>query len=787
MRALERKLLRDLAHHRTQMVSIAAVVGCGVMAVIGMRSTLDSVARARLDYYAEYRFADVFAPLKRAPVSIARRLAEIPGVGAVETRVVLDVTLDVPGLEEPATGHVVSIPAVRRPMLNALHMRHGRWPESHRDDEAIASEGFARENRLAIGDSLGAVINGRWRWLHVVGIATSPEFVYEISGTAFMTDNRRFGILWMSEDALAPAYGMVGAFNDVLVRLAPGARQSEVIDRIDEILEPYGGVGAYGRAEQISNSVVDDELGQLRGIGNIFPLFFLITGAFLLNVVLSRLIATQREEIAALKAFGYGNFSVGLHYLEFAVVAVGLGALMGAASGAWLGRQFTELYSEVFRFPVLIHRTNWGTALAAIAISGGAGLSGAVGAIWAAVRLPPAEALRPPSPAKFRPLILEHLGFGHLLSPSARMILRNMERRPVRTATSIIGVGLATAVMIAGFYPFDGVNRAIDIQFRTAQREDLSVTFATPRPRDAARALENIEGVTRVEAFRMAGARLRSGRKVRTVALTGLDEQGELRRLVDIDGRVHSLPPGGVVLTASLAKALGVSAGDTVVAEIIELGGVERPIIVVAAIDETIGMSAYLSRSSLNALLREGNVVSGAHLSIERGSEPAVFAALKRLPLVAGTGSRPAMLDFIRKTMRRSMTITTTIVVVAAAIIALGVIYNGARIALSERGRELASLRVLGMTRREVTRLLLSEQAIVTGAGIPVGFAFGVAFAAVLANAFSAERHRFPLVIELATFVTAGLVVAVAAIGGAVVVRRRIAHLDLIAVLKTRE
>ena len=768
-------------------MSIAAVVACGVMAVIAMRSTLGSVRWARDVYYVDYRFGDVFAELKRAPISLVERINQIPGVGAIETRSVLNVTLDVPGLPDPATGHLVSIPATMRPMLNALHLRQGRWPDERRDDEAIVSDRFARENHIGVGDTLGAVINGRWRRLHIVALATSPEFVYEVSGTGFMTDNRRFGVLWMSDDALAPAYGMRGAFNDIVLRLAPGALQADVIAQLDALLSPYGGVGAYGRDDQPSNTVVSDELEQLRVFGNVFPLFFVVTAAFLLNVVLSRLIATQREEIAALKAFGYGNITVGVHYLGFAAAAVGLGSALGVVAGMWLGSAYTGMYADIFRFPLLEHRTGWGSAAVVIAISAAAALLGAASAVWAAVRLPPAEALRPPSPARYRPLLVERFGFGHLVSAGGRMVLRNMERRPLRTLSSVIGVSLATAVLVSGFFPYDASDRLIAIQLRTAQREDLSVAFVSPRSIAAARELAAVAGISRVEPFRMVAARLRAGQHVRTGAITGLDAGSSLRRLVDMEGFIHAIPPTGVVLSTSMADALAVAIGDTIIAEVIELGGAERRIIVAATLEEMLGMSAYMDRRALNALMREGDVISGAQLAIERGTEDQVFSALKGYPHVAGTGSRPAMLAFVQETIRNSMTITTVVVVFAAGVIALGIIYNGARIALSERGRELASLRVLGLTRREVSRLLLSEQAVITGLGIPAGCALGFGFAAILANAFAAERFRFPLVIALSTYVIAATVVAVTAVGASAIVRRRIAHLDLIAVLKTRE
>jgi putative ABC transport system permease protein len=785
MTALHRKLLRDLRRSWTQVLSIAAVVGCGVMAAMAMRSTLSAVTDARDRYYRESRFADVFASVKRAPESVASHIAAIPGVGAVETRVTISATLDVPGLAEPATGQVVSVPDRRRAMPNELVIRLGQYPSSA--DDALVSEQFARLNGLSPGDTIGAVINGRWRRLRVVGVATSPEYVYEMGAGGFMVDNRRFGVLWMTRGALEQAAAMDGAFNDVSVLLAPDGNETNVIERLDRLLASYGTAGAYGRTDQVSNAVIGDELHQLRAIGNVFPLFFLGTAAFLLNIVLSRLIATQRDEIAALKAFGYPNAAVGRHYLGFAAAAVAIGAVLGLLGGAWLGARYTGLYAKVFRFPTLEYRTDWLVAAGAVAVSGGAALLGALGAVMRAVRVPPAEALRPESPGRYRPLLLERLGLGTRIPPSARMVLRTLERRPWRTAASIVGVGLAGALMVAGLSPWDAVNRLMDLQFERIQREDLSVAFIEPRPARAARELGNLDGVMFVEPFRSTPVALRRGPRRRRTQLLGLTEDGVMRTLLDMRGHRYALPHDGLVLPAGLANALGARAGDTVDVELTERGGALRRVVVVATLDEMIGASAYLERRALNRLLREGDVASGAYLAVDEGAEAAVFARLKRLPGVAGTSSRAAMLDNFRKTMAENISTSVGIVVFAACVIAAGVIYNQARISLSERGRELASLRVLGFTRSEVRAMLLGEQAIVTLAGIPLSFAIGRVCAVWLMKLFEAERHRFPAVVNPSTYAIATIVVLVAAAAAALAIRRRLDGLDLIAVLKTRE
>lgn len=787
MKALDRKLLRDLRHHWAQVLSIAGVVACGVMAVVAMRSTLSSLRTARDDYYAHHRFADVFATLERAPAGVVAQAAALPGVGAVEGRVTKGVTMSVPGLDGVATGLIVSVPEHQRPMLNALYLRRGRWVAPGREDEVIASERFATLDAIGPGDSLGVVVNGRWRRLHVVGIATSPEFIYEMAGGGFMVDNRRFGILWMGHEAAAAAAGMEGAVNDLALSLAPGADERDVIARLDRLLAPWGGRGAVGRQDQLSANVISDEMRQLEAIGRIFPLFFLGTAAFLLNVVLTRLVATQRDEIAALKAFGYSDREVGVHYLQFALAAVLLGALLGIASGLWLGNAYTGLYRDVFRFPVLAHHTSWTTAAVAIGISGGSALVGALVAVRQAVRLPPAEALRPPSPTHYHPLLLERLGVVRHVPPAAAMILRNIERRPARALLSVVGIALAGALLVAGMFPWDSAQHMIGTTFDVAQREDLGVTFTMARPARAARELSHVPGVRVVQPFRIVPVRLRNGAIVRSVGITGLDTAATLHRIVDDRVGVHDVPPTGAVMTASLARVLGVRAGDTLRVELVERGNVPRALVLAATIEEMIGTQLYMDRGALNRLVGEGDVVSGAWLAVEPGRELAVARRLERTPLVAGVTSRRAMLDYFDETMADSILVTTTIVVIAAAVIALGVVYNGARIALSERGRELASLRVLGFTRGEVGTMLLGEQGVITLLGVPLGFGVGLGFAAMLARSFAAERHRFPLVVESSTYAFSAAVVGVAALLAALVVRRRINHLDLVAVLKTRE
>ena len=789
MRALDRKLVRDLTRMRGQIFSIAAVVACGIAAVVAMGSTLQTIERTRDAYYERARFADVFASLTRAPEPLAARLRAIPGVSAVATRVTASALLEVPGVVMPATGYILSIePGTASASVNRVHIRRGRMVARGRENEVLVGEHFADAHGLRPGDSLGAVINGRWQRLHVVGIAHSPEFVHDLApGFAQFADSRQFGILWMHREVLGPLYGMEGSFNDVALVLGPGAREKEVIARVDALLEPYGGGHAYARADQPSNRVVAGEIDQLRAFGIVMPAIFLAVAAFLINIVLSRLVATQREEIATLKAFGYERATIALHFVGYGIAAVVAGTIMGIPLGAWIGSRYTALYKPFFRFPDFHHQTSLPLILLAVGVSVIAAVLGALGAVRSAASLAPAEGMRPPAPAMYRPLLLERLGLGEGLPSSIRMVLRSVEHRPLRALASVAGVALAAGVLVAGIFAFDVALYIGRLQFTVVEREDVAVSFTRPRPARAGLELASVEGVRAVEPFRSVPVRLRAGHRSRQIAIMGLEANASLRRLVDADAHAHPVPPTGLVITTTLARALRVARGDTVTVELFERGGAERRVVIVALLDELFGLTGYMELGELNRLLREGPVISGANLALEPGADAAALDALARLPGVASAASRRGMMESFERMISENITMTTTIVSILAAVLAIGVLYNGARIALSERGRELASLRVLGFTKREVAALLFGEQGAIDALGTPLGLAIGLGLAYLIAAAFASELYRFPVFVTPRTYLAAIGVVAAASLVAGIAMWRRLNALSMVEVLKAPE
>ena len=787
MRTLNRKILRNLWGMKAQAIAIVMVIASGVATFIMSVSTMQSLKLTQATFYTECRFAEVFASLKRAPESLRSRIQEISGINHVETRVSAPLTIDIPDFSDPATGHIISIPDNGQPLLNSLYLRQGRLPEPYRENEIVIGESFAKAHNFKPGATVGAVINGRRKNLTIVGIALSPEHIYQMPPGAVFPDFERYGVMWMRRSPLGTAYDMDGAFNDVTLTLTPGAHINDVIDRIDKLLKPYGGLGAYGRKDQMSHRYLSEEFRQLEQMATIFPVIFLGVAAFLLNVVISRLINIQREEVAALKAFGYRNLDIGLHFVKLVLLIVLAGVLGGIAGGFWFGRWMSTIYMEFYRFPFLKYQLQPQVVVIAALVTATAAIIGTLHSVRKAALLPPAQAMRPESPPAFRVSLPERLGLKHLLSQPTRMIIRNIERKPVKSLLSITGIAFACAIMMVGSFQKDAVDYIVDVQFGLSQREDLSVTFVEPTSRRVLYELQRIEGIEYGEVFRAVPVRLRFGHRSYRTTIQGLESGGDLQRLLNTDLKPILLPSAGIVLTDHLGEMLGVHEGDRLRVEVLEGNQMEFSVPVAALIRQYIGVSAYMDLRALNRLMREGNAISGVYLAVDSRYLHEIFDRLKETPRIAGTEIREKAITNFYETMGETVLIFTFINTLLAGIIAFGVVYNSARIALSERSRELASLRVLGFTKGEISYILLGELSALTLAAIPLGFLVGKGMCAYIAETLKTDLFRIPLILEADTYAFAATVVLISACVSGMLVWRRLSQLDLIAVLKSKE
>lgn len=786
MTILDRKLIRELSETKAQSVAIAAVIASGVAVFVMSLATLAFLRDTRDAYYDRYRLADVFAAVSRAPESVSSKLAIIPGVATVETRIAADVTIDVPGLAEPAVGRFQSIPDNGPSRLNAIYLRQGRLPNSQRDDEVLASEAFFQANNLSLDETIAVILNGRQQQLRIVGIALSPEHVFQMKPGSLLPDERRYGVFWMCRSRLASAFDMKGTFNDVSMSLLRGASEPEVIDRVDAVLASYGCIGAYGRRDQTSVAFLNSEIEQLQGMAVVAPAIFLSVAVFLLHAVLSRRIATQRSIIAMLKAFGFTDREVALHYLQYALLVAGIGSVVGAAAGTYLASGLTSMYSQFYRFPHFEFTPDYRVIVFGIAISMFAGGVGCIRILGRIMALTPAEAMRPVSPMQYRRSLIEKLGLTKVIPLTGRMIFRQIGRQPAAALLSTLGISAAVAILLMGNFSPDAIKYLLDFQFKQAQREDVQVVFTNPASPGADAELKHLPGVQVVEPFRAVGVRIRCKHRDRRVGMIGLGGSRDLYRLLDRDGQMVRLPPSGLVLSDALARLLDADAGDMVTVEILEGDRRSYELMVTGLAQEFTGLNAYMDLAALRTLLGEDQVISGAYLAVDSLHQTDLYAELQQTPRVASISVKAATIEQFEKTVSENLLKFQVFNVFFAAVIAIGVVYNTARISLDERSRELSTMRVIGFSETEVSLLLLGELAVLTLAAIPIGWAIGYAFCFAMSQGFQTEQFRIPFVLTLHSFASSALVTLVAAAVSGLLVRRRLSRLDLVEVLKSR-
>lgn len=785
MHAIDKKLLRDFRRLWAQAMAIAVVLACGVAILITSFGMSRALNETRDAYYERNRFADVFSAARRAPQSVVREIAQISGVQSVETRVTGEVVLDMPDRVETAVGRVISLPDDGEPRLNVPLLRSGRLPQTA--GEVAVNAPFAAANSLRPGDQIEANLNGRKQTLTITGTVLSPEYIYTLGPGALMPDNRTFGILWMPRSAAQAAFDMVGAFNDVTIAVDARAQLAPILDALDDVLDAYGGLGAYGRADQLSNAFIDAELTQLRSMAFILPPVFFGISAFLVAMVMGRIIALERSEIGLMKALGYSDLEICLHYLMLAGLIAVAGIAIGWGAGTWLARSLAEIYATFFDFPFLIFRVPvWVYGVSAVLALLTTVLGAARSALKAA-RLAPAVAMLPPAPVRYKQSLLDRaLAAAHLSQPTI-MIFRSITRWPWRSALTMLGMALAVAAVMTSAFMSDSLDEIIDTAFYQSNRQHAMLLFAQDVPISVLQAVADLPAVRQVEGQQYHAAILRHRHYEKRVSVEARLPNADLSRVILDNGEVFDARPGGILLSERLADHLRVVPGDTLEVEFLSGNQGTYDLTVSQLVPLSFGLGAYMDHGFLNQLFQQAPRISVANVTLDPAQMDALHAVLANMPMLSGTVMMTQSRRSFQETIRQNVVIMNTVYMVIAVLITIGVAYNGARVQLSERARELASLRILGFSRAQVSSILVGEIMFLAVLAQPIGWVLGRLMSGAMVNAFSSDLYVLPLVLKPATFTTASLVVLAAALGSVMVVRRRIDRLDLVAVMKTRE
>lgn len=787
MSPLDHKLVRDLWRMKGQAFAIGMVIAVGVGMLVMMTGLVTSLNETRAAYYERYRLAEIFAPVTRAPDRLAGRLAAIEGVRAVEPRITGGALIDLPDVDLPVQAQAVSLPDLRAPRLNDVFLTDGRMIDTDHTEEILLLQSFANVHDLRPGDRISATMNGARRSFRIVGLAQAPEFLYTTAPGEMIPDDARFGVIWMSRSALAAAYDMEGAFNEALLSLSRGANNAAVLDAVDSILDPYGGTGAYPLADQTSNRFVSEEISGLEAAATGVPPVFLAVAAFLLYIVINRMVQSEREEIGLMKAFGYTNTEVGAHYFKLVMaIAIG-GALAGCLMGIVGGRALIQVYVAYFKFPFLVFQLDPASFVTGVSVSILSASVGGLMVLRSVFTLTPAAAMRAPAPADYSRTGQMGRAMNAWLDQPSRMVMRRITRQPGRMAGAMIGIACGMALSVSMITIYAGFDRTIDLTFNVIDRSDVTVSFTHAASESTIFELGRMQGVTLVEPVRHVPAVLRNGRDTHRGVVTGLAPQARLNRALDTDLAEIPLSDGGIVLSTALADILSIRPGDMLTVEVREGRQPVLQIPVTAVAESLLGAPAYMDLATLNSALREPNRVSGAYLSIDQARASEIFTALQDMPTVAGVSLKSQAEIAFQTLMNTGAGAIRYVMGAIAFVITFGIVYNAARIAYAERSRDLACLRVIGFTKGEAAFVLLGELAIVTLVALPLGGIMGYYLSFEIAAGFSSELYQISAMFDPTSYGFAAMVVIGAALTSGWLVKRDIDRAELISALKTRE
>ena len=792
-RVLLRKLLRDLLQRKWSLVSLCLIVTVGVGCYIAMAGVYRDLSGSKKRYYQNYRFPDFIVDLKRAPEWAVEEVASFPNVRAVRGRVNFSTLIDLPGKDEPISGVSISMPEIPSPVLNDILLMSGTWFSGENDKEVILNDAFAQENGLYPGSRIKALLLDKQHDLLVVGTAKSPEFVYLISpgGGELAPDPARFGVMYLTERFLQESCELEGAFNQIIGLAHDSSRPAlkATFGLIEEKLDPYGVLNTSLAEDQPSARYLADELTGLKITSTVMPSIFLIVAALVLNVLMSRMVTQQRTVIGTLKALGYSSRSITRHYVSYGVIIGLIGGLGGIAFGYWAQGALVTLYREFYTLPDFEPHFYFDIFLIGMTVSLVFAVLGTLKGVHHAASLEPAEAMRPPPPEKGGKVLPERIPFFWRRLPFRwKMILRAVFRNPFRSSVNVLASLIATALIFSSLSMTDSLDYLMSYEFEKVSHQDITVSLRDPKDITTTREMLLLPTISETEPQLAVACDLKNGPYQKRVGVMGLVRNNRLYTPLDKDGNPIVIPEMGLVLSKKLAEILKLVPGDTVTLR--PLIGLRKEVVapVVGTVDTFLGLSAYANINYLSNLIGEewaANVVMGN--TFQRTSERSFLDKLKLRPTVTGVSERTRALIQLDETFGETMGTMMSIMVLFAGLIAFGSVLNTTLVSLSERQREVGTLRVLGYTPANISRIFSGESFVVNVIGILLGLVFGILLTKSLSLAYSTELYRFPAIVYPWRLVMCAVIMIVFISAAQLIIYRLIRTLKWLEVLKIME
>lgn len=787
MNILFRNLLRDIKKSKGQFLSILIIVILGVTFYTGINSMFRNLSNSSIKYYQEYKLADIWVDLYKAPTGAKEKIESLSYVNESTGRIVNDASINISG--ENGTVRLITLPDTKKGIVNDIVIKAGRYFSEGDSNQCLVDQDFFKANNLELGDYIYPIINGNKVKLKVVAVVKSPEFVYTLKDSSeLMPDNKKFGIVYIKQSFGEAIFDFKGYINNISIKLTNGSNTEAAKDDIKKALKNYGVKNVIDRDEQTSTMMLTEEIKKLQSMGGTFPIIFFMVASVIIYIMMGRMVENQRVQIGVLKALGFTNMQVLSYYMCYSALIAITGSLIGSIFGTYMGVGLTKLINQYFNLPLEGARIYGELVLPASILTLFFCLFAGYHSCKVVFKIMPSEAMREKSPDSGKKIIIEKWkivwkNIGHLW----KIILRNLFRYKRRAILTSLGIIFSSAILLVALSMEDSINFMISQQYGNIQDYDIKVNLSKLVSVEELNKIKSIPHVVALEPVLETGVEITNGWRSKDVGFTALTKEPQMYKVEDKNNKPINLPDGGILISEKLANTLGVETNDRVNIKFFYPGKEKKEVTVKGIVVQYLGLSTYTSMDNLNSLLGEGMVANSAVLKLDnRNYENEVKSKLRDMAAVNSVESKTDALNALLKNMGATKS-SIGVMIILSAILLIAVVYNIATINIFERQRELATLKVLGFKNSEIKKLIFNENYLITIFGITIGLPMGKFLGASMMSASSTDSYSFPYVIEFRTYILTIVLTIAFTVLTNFILMKKIKSIDMIEVLKNRE
>lgn len=785
------KAWRDALRHKGQFLALVALVALGIMSFVTFQNGYYDLANSLDEAYGSLRLSDFTVQVERAPLTLGRSLRGVSGIAEVRVRTVRDVGL-LAADGHQATARIVSVPDSGKSGVSEVYLERGRMPVVKSRGEVLLHPKYAGETGTEPGDTLTLRISGKRVKVRVVGIATDPENLYAMRTEGEIPSPGEFAIVYATESEIERLLGTSGSGNEIVARVAPGADAERVMERVEDEVERYGLLSSMLSREAPGYVGLQAELDQNRVMAQSLPVLVLAISVMSIFITLSRLVQSQRGEIGLAKALGYSDGQILGHYLMYGLlIAIG-GAILGVGLGL-LGAKGTALsYVSILGLPFLTSGFYPGVVAVAAALATAACVGAALVPAYQSARLTPAIAMHadPNKSLSGGKIPLAERLLGPVLPKSFtfRIPLRNVFRARRRSLYTVLGIAFAMVMSVVTIAMFDSIDYLLDKAFTDVERWDVIAAFTQPVGPSKVAEVERMRGVDRVQPAMAFPVTITANDREEDITLTAMRPESDFHGFTQAGGAepAKALAAGELVLAASTASQLGVSPGAHVR---VESPFNDDPVLMtVGALSaEMLGQPAYISLEKASILTgRPTATYNVLYIDTPAGRGAALGDALYDMDDVASVQVKEGLVERLQSLLEL-FNVFGTILLGFGGALAFVVVFTTFTANVTERTREIATMRTIGEDNPRLAVMVTLENLILAIAALPLGVWLGMRATDAIFARFSTESYTLEGTIYPASIVRICALMLVVLLVSELPPIRRIFRLDLAEATKVME